>query len=130
MKISCEKMCDRMINQDVVARFILASLCANDKTKEVVNAVERDGREYNIEFKINGIELDFITTVEYIYFALVKQYQEQVTKAAKKIVNERAEEVISKISFEVDRWVEHIQDKIEADNQSNFELNPEDLGGI
>lgn len=42
-----------------------------------------------------------------------------------------ADEVLSKISYQVDKWVDDIENELETKNgEYSFELDPKDLGGI
>lgn len=99
MKISLDDMTRHIGEKRTsVGYFIL-----NTITPEAIEKA-KESKEYDIEFKINGVEYDFASVVDKLF----KQFDYQVKKEAERIIQSRIDNVIwdfEKRATEFQNWI-------------------------
>jgi hypothetical protein len=66
-----------------------------------------DNSEFDVEFKVNGIELNFQNVIQ----RMIDIYDEQVEKTAKSLLTDKVTEIMNRLT-EIDNSLEYVQNVV------------------
>ena len=103
---------ERIKNESDTLPFWTICAALVDEDEKISEIVKEDGQYFNIEFKVNGVEVSF----EKIIKAYNKNYEANVLKKAKDLILEKAYDLTDKL----DKMCDNVEIVLECTDTETF----------